>query len=138
MLWSKRTSTRLLKSSSFAPGTDDSFGHRLSICSRMNAAWLIAFSTAATFAGLGLSESNSISVLAHNSVAAIRGRLSSEVDCSGVISEMPLGNDILLSTRIAGYFVYPTTDSVLGLDSFGGVVGEYFVSSAVDTTKSKD
>jgi hypothetical protein len=38
----------------------------------MNAASLIAFSTAATFAGLGLSESSSISLRAHNRVAAKR------------------------------------------------------------------
>ena len=50
-------------------------GHRLSMCSRMNAAWLIASSTAATFGGLGLSESNSISFLAHSGVAAIHGQV---------------------------------------------------------------
>jgi len=38
--------------------------------SSMNAAWLIAFSTGATFAGLGLSESISISFRAESSVAA--------------------------------------------------------------------
>jgi hypothetical protein len=38
----------------------------------MNAAWLIAFSTADTFAGLGLSESSSFNFLAHNNVAAKR------------------------------------------------------------------
>jgi hypothetical protein len=36
----------------------------------MNAAWLIAFSTAATFAGLGLSESNAFSFRTHSNVAA--------------------------------------------------------------------
>ena len=36
----------------------------------LNAAWLIAFSTGATFAGLGLSESISISFRAEGSVAA--------------------------------------------------------------------
>ena len=47
-------------------------GHFLSMHSRMNAAWLIAFSTAATFAGLGRSESSSISFLAHNNAEANR------------------------------------------------------------------
>jgi hypothetical protein len=63
-------------------------GHRLATCSRMNAAWLIASSTAATFAGLGLSESNSISFLAHTALQRYMGRLSSEVRCSGEASEM--------------------------------------------------
>lgn len=49
-----------------------SSGHRLSICSRINAAWRIAFSTAATLAGLGLSGSSSISLRAHSNVAAKR------------------------------------------------------------------
>jgi hypothetical protein len=70
-------------------------GHRLAMCSRMNAAWLIASSTAATFAGLGLSESNSISFLAHTALQRYMGRLSSEVCCSGAASEMLLGNDLL-------------------------------------------
>src|SRR5215469_12808377 len=49
-----------------------SSGHRLSICSRINAAWRIAFSIAATLAGLGLSGSSSISLRAHSNVAAKR------------------------------------------------------------------
>src|SRR5215469_5203030 len=47
-------------------------GHFLSMHSRMNAAWLIAFPTAATFAGLGLSESSCTSLRTHNRVAAKR------------------------------------------------------------------
>src|SRR5262249_13353805 len=47
-------------------------GHFLYMHCTMNAAWLIAFSTAATFAGLGLSESSSFNFLAHNNVAAKR------------------------------------------------------------------
>ena len=42
------------------------------------------------------------------------------------------------TTRIAPDLVYPATDSVFRNDVFGGVIGEYFVFSAVDTAKSKD
>ena len=42
------------------------------------------------------------------------------------------------TTRLAAYLVQPATDLVFRLDPFGGVVGEYFVSRAVDTAKSKD
>src|SRR6516225_1036428 len=47
-------------------------GHFRSIRSKINAAWLIAFSTTANFAGLALSESMSISFRAQSSVAAKR------------------------------------------------------------------
>ena len=60
----------------------------------MNFALLIASPTSVNFAGLGLSR-DSINLRAHSSVAAIRGRLASEVGCSGAASEMFLGNDIL-------------------------------------------
>ena len=42
------------------------------------------------------------------------------------------------TTRIARYLIYAVTDSVFRRDVFGGVIGEYFVFSAVDTTKSKN
>ena len=42
------------------------------------------------------------------------------------------------TTGIAPYLVYPVADSVFRSDVFGGVIGEYFVFSAVDTAKSKD
>jgi len=42
------------------------------------------------------------------------------------------------TTRITPYLIYAVTDSVFRSDVFGGVIGEYFVVSAVDTAKSKD
>jgi hypothetical protein len=42
------------------------------------------------------------------------------------------------TTRITPYLIYAVTDSVFRSDVFGGVIGEYFVFSAVDTTKGKD
>ena len=42
------------------------------------------------------------------------------------------------TTRIARYLIYAVTDSVFRNDVFGGVIGKYFVFSAVDTAKSKD
>jgi hypothetical protein len=42
------------------------------------------------------------------------------------------------TARIAPYFVYPSTNLPFKLDALGGIVGEYFMFPAVDTTKSKD
>ena len=42
------------------------------------------------------------------------------------------------TTRVRTYFEYPHPDSALRLDFVSGVVGEYFLFSAVDTTKGKD
>jgi hypothetical protein len=42
------------------------------------------------------------------------------------------------TTRIAPYLVYPSTNLLFKLDALGGILGEYFVFAAVDTTKSKD
>jgi hypothetical protein len=42
------------------------------------------------------------------------------------------------TTRFAAYLVQPATDLVFKDNSFGRVVGEYFVLPTVDTTKSKD
>ena len=44
----------------------------------------------------------------------------------------------LPSTRIAPYSVYPSTNLLFKLDALGGILGEYFVFAAVDTTKSED
>ena len=42
------------------------------------------------------------------------------------------------TTRFAAYLVQAPTDLVFKDNSFGRVVGEYFVFPAVDTPKSKD
>jgi TonB family protein len=86
---------------------DYPLGHLLSMCSSMKFAWLIAFSTAATFAGLGLSESSSISLRAHSSVAAKRtAYFLSSVIGNSAIRKCGRGGEVILQQVLTNSWRY--------------------------------